>query len=241
MGACRLGSRGSILLILITAAAVLGSPHSRSAEPAQKVVRVGFVSPQSPDTALGGINAFWDRLRELGYVEGHDLVVEARWAENRYDQLPALMTEVLGRKVDVLVTYTTPAAVAAKNATSTIPIVVAFVGDPIRSGLAVSLARPGGNLTGVTTGFAEGFAGKWLELLQEAVPRLSTLAVIENPRHPDSKRLSERPRSYSADARPEVPAHRGALAGCAGSCLRAGGAQSSSSSTSARSHAGGAP
>ena len=190
MGACRLGSRGSILLILITAAAVLGSPLSRSAEPAQKVVRVGFVSPQSPATALGGINAFWDRLRELGYVEGHDLVVEARWAENRYDRLPALMTQVLGRKVDVLVTYTTPAAVAAKNATSTIPIVVAFVGDPIRSGLAVSLARPGGNLTGVTTGFAEGFAGKWLELLQETVPRLSTLAVIENPDTPIARDLA---------------------------------------------------
>ena len=162
-------------------AAVFEAHLASAADPGQETVRVGFVSPQSPATAVSGINAFWEHLRELGYVNGQNLVIEARWAENRYDRLPALMAEVLGRKVDVLVTYTTPAAVAAKNATSTIPIVVTLVGDPIRSGLAASLARPGRNLTGVTTGFAEGFAGKWLELLQETVPRLSSLAVIENP------------------------------------------------------------
>ena len=162
----------------------LDSRLVRGADPAQRVVRVGFVSPQSATTAPSWINAFWDRLREVGYVDGENLVVETRWAQNRYERLPALMAEVLGRKVDVLVTYTTPAAVAAKSATSTIPIVVALMGDPIRSGLAANLARPGGNLTGLSSGFAEGFAGKWLELLQETVPRLSTLAVIENPDTP---------------------------------------------------------
>jgi putative ABC transport system substrate-binding protein len=144
-------------------------------------VRLGFVGPTSASTATRGINQFWERLHELGYVEGKNLHIEARWAEGRYDRLPALMAEVLGRQVDVLVTYSTPAAIAAKNATSTVPIVGVVIADPIRSGLAVTLARPGGNLTGLSVGFAEGVAGKWLELLQETVPRLSTVAVIANP------------------------------------------------------------
>ena len=93
---------------------------------------MGFVHPQSPSTASRGVTSFWERLRELGYVEGQNLVIEARWAEGRYDRLPELMAEVIGRKVDVLVTYGTPAAVAAKNATSTIPIVGVAMGDPLR-------------------------------------------------------------------------------------------------------------
>jgi putative ABC transport system substrate-binding protein len=137
-----------------------------------------------------GITEFWERMRELGYVEGQNLVIEARWAGGRYDRLPELMAEVLDRKVDVLVTYGTEAAVAAKNATSTVPIVVAAMGDPIRSGVAASLARPGGNLTGLSMGFAEGMAGKWLELLQETVPRLSHVAVIENPDTPIARDLA---------------------------------------------------
>jgi putative ABC transport system substrate-binding protein len=144
-------------------------------------VRVGFVHRALPSTATRGVPAFWERLHELGWVEGQNLVIEARWAEGRNDRLPALMGEVLERKVDVLVTYGTEAAVAAKHATSTVPIVVAAMGDPVRSGVAASLAHPGGNLTGLSMGFAEGMAGKWLELLQETVPRLSTLAVITNP------------------------------------------------------------
>jgi ABC-type uncharacterized transport system substrate-binding protein len=96
---------------------------------------VGFVHPQSPSTATRGVNAFWERLRELGWVEGQNLVIEARWAEGRYDRLPALMAEVLGRKVDVLVTYGTQTAVAAENATSTIPIISVAIGEPLRVGL----------------------------------------------------------------------------------------------------------
>lgn len=160
-----------VALILGLWIAVLGSPLAHAAEPAPGVVRLGFVGPASPSTATRGINQFWERLHELGYIEGKNLHIEARWAEDRYDRLPALMVEVLGREVDVLVTYSTPAAIAAKNATSTIPIVGVVIGDPIRSGLAASLARPGGNLTGFSVGFAEGVAGKWLELLQETVPR----------------------------------------------------------------------
>jgi putative ABC transport system substrate-binding protein len=192
MRTCRLGSRCSILLVLVAVAAVLAPPLVRAAEPAQSVARVGFVGPASRNAAHGGGRSqFWERLRELGYIDGQNLVIEARWAEGRYDQLPALMAEVLERKVDVLVTYGTEAAVAAKNATSTIPIVVAAMGDPIRSGVAASLARPGGNLTGLSMGFAEGMAGKWLELLQEMVPRLSTVAVIANPDNPIARDLAK--------------------------------------------------
>jgi putative ABC transport system substrate-binding protein len=156
-------------------------------EPSQKVVRVGFVSPYSPSTATRSLSAFWDRLRELGYVEGQNLVIEARWADGRNDRLPALMAEVLARNVDVLVTWTTPAATAAKNATSIVPIVVAAMGDPVAIGLVATLAHPGGNLTGLSMGFAEGMGGKWLELLQETVPRLSQVAVIENPDNPANR------------------------------------------------------
>jgi putative ABC transport system substrate-binding protein len=191
MRACRLGSRRSILLVLVTAAAMLGSPLSRPAEPAQRVVRVGFVHPQSPSTAVRGVSAFWERLRELGYVEGQNLVIEPRWADGQIDTLPGLVVDLIGRKVDVLVTYGTQAAVAAKNATNTIPIVGVAMGEPLRTGLAASLARPGGNLTGTSVGWAEGIAGKWLELLQETVPRLSTVAVIENPDGPLARDLAK--------------------------------------------------
>jgi len=170
-------------LIFVTVAAALGSLFARGADPTNKVVRIGFVIAGSPSTHQQRVTVFWDRLRELGWVEGQNLAVEQRWAEGRMERLPALMKEVLGQKVDVLVTHSTPGAVAAKNATSVVPIVVANMGDPIGTGLASSLARPGGNLTGLSTEFSEGVAGKWLELLHEAIPRLSTVAVIY---HPDS-------------------------------------------------------
>ncbi len=190
MRAHRLGSRCPTLLALVTAAAVLGPSPVRAADPAQKVVRLGFVGPESPSTTVRGVTAFWDRLRELGYVEGQNLVIETRWAEGRIDRLPALMAEVTERKVDVLVTYSTPGAVAAKSATNTIPIVVASMGDPVGTGLAASLARPGGNLTGVSLGWGEGIAGKWVELLQETVPHLSTVTVIANPESPLVRNLA---------------------------------------------------
>jgi putative ABC transport system substrate-binding protein len=145
------------------------------------VVRLGFVGPASPASGTRGIEQFRKRLHELGYIEGENLHIEERWAEGRYERLPAMIAEVLGRDIDVLVTYSTPAAIAAKSATSTVPIVGVVIGDPMRSGLTASLARPGGNLTGFSVGFTEGVAGKWLELLQETVPRLSTVAVIANP------------------------------------------------------------
>ena len=169
---------------------VLGSSPPRAAEPAARVVRVGFVGTESPTTRRD-VSAFWARLRELGWVEGQNLVAERRWAEGQLDRLPALMAEVLGRNIDVLVTYSTPGGLAARNATRTVPIVVATMGDPIGSGLAASLAHPGGNLTGLSLGWDD-IAGKWLELLQETVPRLSTVATIADPNSPISRAMVEK-------------------------------------------------
>jgi putative ABC transport system substrate-binding protein len=168
-------------------AAVLSSPLTRAADAPQGTPRLGFVGPLSPSTIK--FTPFWDRLRELGWVEGQNLSVERRSAEGRLERLPALMAEVLDLKLDVLVTYGTPGAIAARKATSSVPIVAWALSDPIRTGLATSLARPGGNLTGLSMGYAEGVAGKFLELLQDAVPRLSTVAVIVNPENPMTRDL----------------------------------------------------
>jgi putative tryptophan/tyrosine transport system substrate-binding protein len=164
--------------------ASLLSPASRAVEPVQKVAHLGFVGPASPSTDPRGIAAFRERLGELGYIEGKNLIIEERWAEGRFERLPALVGEILAQDVEVLVTYGTPASLAAKNATNTIPIVVATMGDPVGAGVAASLARPGSNLTGLSFGLAEGLAGKWLETLQDAFPQISTIAVMANPDNP---------------------------------------------------------
>ena len=176
----------ALALSFASAIAVLGSPLAHAAEPAQKVARVGFVGTESLSR---GVPAFWERLHELGWVEGKNLVIEARWAEGQVERLPALMNQVIAQNVDILFTYGTPAAVAAKKATSTVPIVAAMIGDPVGTGLAASLARPGGNLTGISLAMAEGLGGKWLQLLHETVPQLSTVAVIGNPASPWVKNM----------------------------------------------------
>src|SRR5215831_16315347 len=157
----------------------------------QKVVHLGLVGAGSPDTAPKGLAAFWARIRELGYVEGENLVVERRWANGQLSRLPALMDDLVARKVDVIFTTGTPAAMAAKSSTTTIPIVVSAMGDPLGTGLVASFARPGGNLTGLSLEMTEELSGKWLQLLQEAVPRLSTVAVIANPESALVPKLSQ--------------------------------------------------
>jgi putative ABC transport system substrate-binding protein len=144
------------------------------------VARVGYLDPESRDVARWGWPAFWQRMRELGYIEGSNLIVEARFADGRIDRLPALISDLVKRRVDVIFTYSLPGALAAKNGTSTTPIVT-VTPDPVGSGLVASLSRPGGNVTGLSTAWEEGRGGKWLELLQETVPNLSTVAVISNP------------------------------------------------------------
>ena len=145
----------AVVLPSVSWIAVLSPLLLHAAEPTQRVVRVGFVSPFSLSTDQRSVDGFWQRLRELGWVEGQNLIIEARWAEGRSDRLAALMSEVIERKVDVLVTYSTPGAVAAKKATSTIPIVITNMADPVRSGVIASLAHPDGNLTGLSLGWAE--------------------------------------------------------------------------------------
>jgi putative ABC transport system substrate-binding protein len=128
-------------------------------------------------------------LSETGYVEGQNVAIERRWAEGHYDQLPALAGDLVSRKVDLIITFGgTPPALAAKNATSTIPIVFAGVGDPVRIGLVVSLARPGGNLTGFSN-IAIELTAKRFELLSELVPQAGVIALLVNPNNPTTEPL----------------------------------------------------
>jgi putative ABC transport system substrate-binding protein len=145
--------------------------------------RVAFVGAESPSTNRHFLDAFRQGLREHGYVDGQNLTLEERWAEGRSERFPELIGELVRLKPRVILTVSVPAAMAAKNATTKIPIVF-IAGDPLGSGLVVSLARPGGNLTGLSISLGEDFSGKWLELLREAVPKVSRVAVLSNPTNP---------------------------------------------------------
>ena len=221
-------TRRRLLLVLFRGLAgltanALGLRIGRAADPTQRIVRVGLVGLESSaSNAPPDLSAFWQRLRELGWVEGQNLVIEARWAAGRTDRLPALMAELIEAKVDVIVCGGELVATAAKNATSTIPIVGIALGDPVRSGLVASLARPGGNLTGMSLGYGEDFAGKWLALLQETVPRMSTVAIDPEPEQLAGERSRQKCRGHRAEATPEGPDHRGARGGSPRWCLRAG-------------------
>jgi putative tryptophan/tyrosine transport system substrate-binding protein len=159
---------------------LLVAPLAGEAQPARKVYRIGLLSPI---TQGFGVEAFREGLRDLGYVEGHNIVVEHRSAEGRLERLPELAAELVRLRVDVIVTVVTQASLAAKNATKTIPIVMLAVGDPVGAGLVASLAQPGGNVTGTSNQTIE-IAGKQLELLRNAVPKLRVVAVLWNPANP---------------------------------------------------------
>src|SRR4030095_4591408 len=123
---------------------------------------------------------FREGLRDLGYVDGRNILIEYRWAEGSYERFPSLIAELLAMKVDVIVTAGTPAALAVKKATASIPLVMVAVGDPVGTGLVASLRRPGGNATGLTS-IAPELEGKRLELLKEVLPKVSRIAVLWNP------------------------------------------------------------
>src|SRR5215472_12226166 len=149
---------------------------------------IGFLAGTSPGPNAANLAAFRQGLSETGYVEGQSVSIEYRWAEGHYDQLPALATDLVSRKVDAIVTSGGPVpARAAKNATTTIPIAAVLGGDPIADGLINSIARPGGNLTGVTFMMTE-LMPKLLELLSELVPQAGMIAVLVNPNNPDAER-----------------------------------------------------
>ena len=158
---------------------LLAAPLAVEAQPAGKVYRIGLLGLHSGHAAP--MEALRVGLRDLGYVEGKNIVIEYRWAEEKYDRLPALVAELVALNVDVIVTQGgTPPALAAKRATTTIPIVMAGVGDAVGTGLVTSLARPGGNVTGLTDSVPELHA-KRLELLKEAMPRAGRVAFLVNP------------------------------------------------------------
>jgi ABC-type uncharacterized transport system substrate-binding protein len=150
-----------------------------------KIPRIGVLAGSSSSGESPRVEAFRQGLRDLGHVEGKSIAIEYRYANARFDKLPALADELIRLKVDVLVVSTTPAVEAAKNATSTIPIVFFGVFDPVAAGLIDSLARPGGNVTGFTN-VATTLAGKRLELLKETVPKLFRVAVLYDPKSPGS-------------------------------------------------------
>jgi putative ABC transport system substrate-binding protein len=132
---------------------------------------------------LGLLDAFRQGLAKLGYIEGRNFVIEPRWAEERYDRLPGLAAELVGLKVDIILTVAVPAIRAAQAATRTIPIVMASVVDPVSTGLVASLARPGGNITGLSN-MAPEVTGKQLEMIKKIVPRAALVAVLWNPANP---------------------------------------------------------
>jgi putative ABC transport system substrate-binding protein len=149
---------------------------------------IGFLNAGAPDPSALAAAALRQGLSETGYVEGQNLEIESRWAEGRLDRLPALAADLVGRKVDVIVAIADPAAHAAKNATSTIPIVFVAGDDAVRQGLVASLARPGGNLTGVSFLTAE-LHPKRFELLSELVPQAKVIALLVNPNFPATERV----------------------------------------------------
>jgi putative tryptophan/tyrosine transport system substrate-binding protein len=173
--------RRKFLATLGGAAAVW--PLATRSQPSGKTYRIGFLGPGSYAGRKRDIDALRMGLRRLGYEEGRNIVIEYRWAEGRYDRLLELTAELVKLNVDVLVTAGTPGALAAKQVTSTIPIVLAAVGDPVAAGIVDSLARPGGNVTGLTFFFVE-ICAKRVELIKEAIPALSRIAVLINPANP---------------------------------------------------------
>jgi len=161
---------------------VFGAPLAAQAQTG-KLYRVGFLGNTTAALEANLVGPFRQGLRDLGYVEGQNIVIEYRWAEGNYDRLPALIGELIAQKVDVIVTAGTPATLAVKKATSLVPLVMVAVGDPVGTGVVPSLNRPGGNITGLTSISPE-MDGKRLELLREVVPSVSHVAVLWNAASP---------------------------------------------------------
>jgi putative ABC transport system substrate-binding protein len=177
-------------LAVVLAVGLTLAPLAAGAQQAGKVARIGFLAPSSPSDASGKpsdlavlFKALRVGLRERGYVEDQNIKIESRWAAGNYERLPSLADELVRLKMDVIVTYGTPASQAAKRATDTIPVVMAAIIDPVASGLVTSLARPGGNVTGQSM-MSPDLAEKQLEILKEAVPKISRVAVLHNPANP---------------------------------------------------------
>ena len=170
-------------LVVVLALGLLAAPLAGEGQPTGKVYRIGVLINSSASVYAKRTEALRQGLRDLGYVEGTNIALEYRWSEGKQDRLPELAAELVRGKVDVIVTHSA-GGLAAKRATTTVPIVMATSLDPIGTGLVASIARPGGNVTGLSRIITEGFAGKWLQLLKEAVPKLARVAVLWNRANP---------------------------------------------------------
>ena len=171
------------LVSVVLAVILLALPAASEAQPAGKVYRIGYLGSATRSVESKHLEVFERRLRELGYVEGRNVVIEYRWAEGKADRLPKLAADLVQLKVDVIAAAGNPSIIALKGATATIPIVMVVAGDPVGAGLVRSLDRPGGNVTGLSN-LAEGLSAKWLELLKEAAPTLIRVAVLRVPDTP---------------------------------------------------------
>ena len=165
------------------AGGLLAARRAVEAQQPAKIPRIGFLVPGTPSASAHFLDAFRHGLRALGHVEGQTIAIEYRTAEGRQERLPELAAELVRLEVDAIVAPTSAAALAAKHATTAIPIVMLVAGEPVQMGIVASLARPGGNITGLTSIGDELFA-KQLQLLKEAVPALSRVAVLWNPANP---------------------------------------------------------
>jgi putative ABC transport system substrate-binding protein len=172
---------GALVLALVLSS--IAAPLAVDAQPPEKLYRIGMLDRTSMAINAANLNGFRRGLRELGYVEGKNFVIEYRSADGRDERFPGLATELVRLKVDLILTRGTPAALAAKNATGTIPVVMAGVGDPVGQGVVASLARPGGNVTGLSALVTELYA-KRVELLRELVPGAARLAALFNMTNP---------------------------------------------------------
>ena len=177
--AAPIGTLGVIVVLTMLAA-----PIVIGAQPAGEVRRLGYLSNTSLAGSAHLLEAFRQGLRDLGWVEGQNIVIEYRWAEGRSDRLPGLADELVRLKVEVIAAPATPAALAAKNATKAIPIVLVSAADPVRIGLISSLARPGGNVTGASFDVGLEIFAKQLELLKETLPKVRQVAVLSNSGNP---------------------------------------------------------
>ena len=177
---CRVSIGPAAVFVVALALSIVVVPPA-TAQPAGKVYRIGFISAGALSTNRHFLDAFRQGLREVGYVEGQNITVEDRWADGRSERFPALLDELIRQHVDVIVQGSTPGAVAAQQATSTVPVVFFGVTDPVGLGLVASLGHPGGNMTGLAMAVEDGIAGKWVELLKETVPHLARVGVLWNP------------------------------------------------------------
>ena len=169
--------------VVLGLAAVLAGPITGAAQPPAKAVRIGRLSPARPETDAPFLDAFRKGLHELGWIEGRHYVLEGRFAEGKAERLPHLAADLVRRGVDVILAGSNPGALAAKRATPSVPIVMVTTGDPVEGGVVSSLARPGGNVTGLTA-LGQVLNAKRLEALKAAVPNLARVAVIVNPLSP---------------------------------------------------------